>query len=107
MAGLTDNRAPLTKSATTDATGVATVAFQVRGPHVWRVRQIGVTMPSAGSVIGQMLFNGSPVSPFFPPDAIAGDPPIDMGPGDEITLTVTGAAPGTVLTGAMYFTQLE
>lgn len=101
------NRAPLVRSATTTAAGVASVQIQSRGPHVWRVTQIGVTMPGAGSVIGQMYFNGAPVSPFFPPDAIAGDPPIMLGPGDEIVLTVTGATAGTVLTASVFYDQLD
>ena len=100
------SRAPVTLSAVADASGNATIAFRSRGPNIYEITQIGITMPGAGSVIGQCYFNGSPVSPFFPPDTIGGPPSQLVGPGDELTLVVTGAAAGKVLIGAFYYNQL-
>jgi len=108
QAVVTQSRAPLVQSATAAADGTATVTFRSRGPHVCEAKQIGVRMPSAGGAIGQMYFNGSPVSPFVPAqDAIAGEPSQLFGPGDEIVLAVTGATPGSVLTASLFYNQLD
>lgn len=97
----------MVQSATAAADGTATVTFRSRGPHLWEAKQIGVRMPSSGAANGQMLFNGAPVSPFVPAqDAIAGEPSQLLGPGDEITMAVTGATPGSVLTCSMFYNQL-
>ena len=105
---MSQSRAPVTQSATAAADGTAAVTFRSRGPHVWEATQIGVRMPASGAAIGQMLFNGSPVSPFVPAqDAVAGTPSQYLGPGDEITMAVTGATPGSVLTCAMFYNQLD
>jgi len=100
------SRAPVTLSAVAVTGQPTRVIFRSRGPHVYEVTQIGVTMPGAGSVTGQCYFNGSPVSPFFPPDTIAGPPSQLVGPGDELVLEVNGATAGTVLTGAFYYNQI-
>jgi hypothetical protein len=101
------HRPPVTQSVVVDAAGNATLSFYTRGSGIWRWKQFGVSMPNGGSVVGQMYFNGSPVSPFYNPDTIAGDPPIDAGPGDEVRFTVAGAVPGAVLTIAGFYDPLR
>lgn len=99
-------RPPVIRTATVDASTNAEVVFTSPTALPIQVTQIGITMPGGGAVTGQAYFNSAPISPFFPPDTIAGSPSQPMGPGDAIRLVVTGAAPGAVLTGAFWYEYL-
>jgi hypothetical protein len=104
---MADNRAPVRRSAVADAAGGATVTFTARGAAVIEWRQFGITMPNSGAAQGQMFFNGAPVTPFFlPTDAISQPPYQQTGASDEITLVVTGATPGSILTVAGFWVNV-
>lgn len=88
---------PFTTSATADASGFASAAFRCRGNQVNRVTQVAAEMAGAAAAVCAIRRNTWLVCPIVATgDAGAGDPPIWLWPGDEMTVEWTGAPPGAV-----------
>jgi hypothetical protein len=101
-------------SATAPASGAVTLTFRIRGTEVNRVTQVSTEMTagSAASVssgaVGALRLNGRLVAPFVPQgDAVGGDPPVDVGPTDDLTVEFTGATPGNVCAALIFYRQLR
>lgn len=82
--------------ATIKADGTASISVQTRGSQVWRVTQIGIDAPNvSAAAIGRVRINSAPVSPFNAIyDAVGGDPPVDVAPGDNLTIEWSSATVG-------------
>lgn len=88
----------LKTSAQIGAAGTGTAPLSGGGSAMLRVRQVSVELAAApaGSTCALRL-NGFLVTPLVPTgDASAGDPPVLVSPGDELTVEWTGCTPGTV-----------
>lgn len=87
-------RQPL--SGITNSAGVCRIVFKVPGQVAWEVSQITVEMRTAPfGAVAALRVNGSLVTPLVPNgDAAAGDPPLPVYPGDEVTIEWTGCTPG-------------
>lgn len=91
---------PFTASGTADASGNLTLTYQPRSAGLVRVTQVTAEMPTGAGAICSVRRNGALVSPMVPTgDAAAGDPPIWLWPGDELTAQWAGAPAGA--TGSM------
>ena len=79
------------------ASGTLTLTYRTRGNDPTRVTQATVEMAGADSAACALRLNGLLISPLVPTgDAASGDPPIWVNPGDELTVTWTGAPVGVV-----------
>lgn len=86
-------------SVTVGAGGTATLAIQTGSNfQSWTVSQVSVEMATApiGSTCS-LRKNGVLISPLIPTgDAASGDPPIQLRPGETMTVVWTGCTPGSV-----------
>lgn len=93
---------PFTTAGTVPAGGTLTLAYRTRGNQTTRVTQVTAEMPTVGNssaagAICTLRLNGNLISPLVPTgDAASGDPPIWVGPGDELTVTWSAAPAGLV-----------
>lgn len=78
------------------ANGRATIRIRPVALMTWTVQQVSVELD--GAPLGatcSMRKNGSLVTPLIPTgDAAGGDPPIDIGPSDTLTIEWAGCTPG-------------
>jgi len=84
-------------SVTVTAGGTAVLAIQTDSRfHTWTVSQVSVEMPTAP--IGATCWlrkDGAPVSPIIPTgDAVSGEPPVILRPGQTLTVEWAGCTPG-------------
>ncbi len=97
-------RPPIVRTATVDSAGRAEIQFTSPFSFAIKVSQIGITCLTAtgaqGGGQGQAYRNSAPISPFFPPDTLAGEPAEVVNAGDLIRLTLTNAVVAAVLTAA-------
>jgi hypothetical protein len=91
-------RVPQRQTGTVGAAGTLTLTFSVAGSRPLTVSQVSVEMATGADLaIGAVRYNGVMVAPFVPTaDAVGGDPPIVIAPGDLLTAGWTGATPGSV-----------
>jgi hypothetical protein len=95
----------MTATATADAAGAATATLRPRGGRLSEVKQVSVELLAAGGGASTAVaptcvlrWNGFLVAPAIAfGDAIGGDPPIEVGPADLLTVEVTGATAGDQL----------
>jgi len=91
---------PYTAAGVAPASGELSLAFRTRGSDTYRVTQVTAEVsPRAGGAgaVCSVRRNGALISPLVPTgDAAAGDPPVWVGPGDELTIEWTGLASGTI-----------
>lgn len=88
---------PFRTAGTVPASGALTLTFRTRGNQLTRVTQATAEMDGGGASICVLRLNGGLISPLVPTgDAASGDPPIYVGPGDELTLEWTGAPAGSL-----------
>jgi hypothetical protein len=97
-------------SGAAGAAGTVTLTVWPRDATSWRITQVSVeaTAGSAsavsGSATGVIRKNGFPVAPFVAQlDAVAGDPPVDLQPGDELTIEWTGLTSGNVVKALVFY----
>lgn len=85
-------------SVTVGSSGSAVVTMRPSGSLPWVVSQVSVEMANApGEATCVVRKNGFLVSPAVASaDAVAGDPPIELQPGDELTVEWANATPGDV-----------
>lgn len=77
------------------ADGTLALAFRVAGSARVRATQVAVEMDSPGAATGWIRLNGAAITPFLPRgDAPAGEPFVEMDPGDELTAEWTNATEG-------------
>lgn len=83
-------------SGTVAASGTGTLTIRPVRRQRWTVRQVSVEAPNVGGgASGMLRKNGNAVAPFIAQaDAIAGEPPIILGPGENMTIVWTGATAG-------------
>jgi hypothetical protein len=78
------------------ADGTAVVEIRSDGLWKWVVAQVSTEMPQAP--IGALCYlrrNTYPVTPMIPTGSVAsGEPPVEIGPGDVMTVEWTGLTPG-------------
>lgn len=94
-------------AATCDASGVATIEITPRGSYIWVVQQVAVEMlnPTAGASCSIRL-NDWLVTPVVAAgDAAGGDPPIDVGPGDLMTVVFRGGIAGRVCRATVFYIE--
>jgi hypothetical protein len=88
---------PVPAAGAADANGDLTLTFRGRSNDVVRVTQVTAEMPTGAAAQCSCRRNGFLVSPMVPTgDAASGDPPIWLGPGDELTVVWSGAPAGAV-----------
>lgn len=93
--------------AATVSGGAATVTFRGRDTEPVQVTQVAAEMSGAAAAAGNIRRNGQLVCPFVPTgDATAGDPPIPLWPGDELTVEWTGAPVGGVGKATIFYEPL-
>lgn len=91
---------PFNSAGTVPASGTLVLAYRTRGNQLTRVTQATAEMSGGATAACALRLNSYLISPLVPTgDAASGDPPIYVGPGDELTIEWTGATPG--LTGKM------
>lgn len=90
-------------SGVADSTGALTVTVQPTSYLPWTVSQVSIEMtgttavPVPGTTTCVIRKNGFAVSPVVAQlDAAGGDPPIELQPGDQMTVEWSGAAAGNV-----------
>lgn len=97
-------------SAAVDASGTAVITIAPRNQIVtWRVTQVSAQLVTApkGSVC-TLLHNGSFVTYLVATGDVAdGSPPIDVIPGDALTVVWTGCTPGDVARVTAYYEVLK
>lgn len=97
---------PESYSATVDSTGKAVVTIAPRNQLVtWVVSQVSASLPSApiGSTC-QLDHNGNFVTFLIPTGDVAdGDPPIDVIPGDVLTVTWRQCTPGDLAKATAFY----
>lgn len=82
------------------ADGTLTITYQTRASGRVRVPQVTNEMTGAGSAKCTLRLNNRLVTPLVAAgDAAAGDPPVWMSPGDQLSVVWSGAPVG--LTGSM------
>lgn len=101
-------------AATADAAGEATITVRPRDSRGWRVTQVSVSMAagSASSVSGSatcaVRVNGFLVAPAVAQgDAVAGDPPVDLEPGDEMTIEWVAANAGNICSALLFYDPIR
>ncbi len=84
-------------SATVDAGGRATIVIRPFALMTWVVSQVSVEMRSAPvGAACTLRKNGRFITALIPTgDAAGGDPPVDVGPSDRLTVEFVGCTPGT------------
>lgn len=101
--------APLVRVATVGANGQAEIILNNPFSFNIVISQIGITCLTATGAQaggqGQAYRNAAPISPFFPPDTLGGDPPEIISAGDYIRLTLASAVVGAVMTAAFKWTR--
>lgn len=78
-----------------------------RGSYTWEVRQVAVEMlnVTAGASC-TVRINGWLISPVVAGgDAAAGDPPIDVGPGDVLTVEWLGGIAGRICKATVFYIE--
>lgn len=88
----------LTATAVVAVGGSATVTLKTTRQQQWRVSQVSIEMANAGSgAFCALKLNGYAVTAMVPNmDAAGGDPPVDLGPSDSLTVEWTGCTVGSV-----------
>ena len=88
---------PFRTSGTVPASGVLTLTFRARGNETYRCTQATAEMTGGAAAICALRLNGGLISPMVSTGgAAAGDPPIWVGPGDDLTVEWTSATPGLI-----------
>lgn len=88
---------PFTTAGTADAAGNLALTYRTRGNQLTRATQVTAEMAGGSSAVCTLRRNGALISPLVPTgDAATGDPPIYVGPGDELTVEWAGATPGLI-----------
>lgn len=92
-------------TAVCDATGAATISVRPRGAETWRCYQVAAEMVNVTSGAScSIRINGNLVSPIVAGgDAAAGDPPIDVGNADTLTIEWLGGVAGRVCKATVYY----
>jgi hypothetical protein len=98
-------RAPQRQSGQASSAGILTLTFAVAGSRPLTVTQVSVEMATGGDLAACTLrLNGALVSPAVATgDAVGGDPPIIVMPGDQLTVTWTGATAGSIGTALFLY----
>lgn len=80
------------------AAGTVSLTVRARGSYPMIIQQVGLSMsPARSGARGAITLNGSPITPFAATgDATAGDPPIWVRPGDEMSIDWTGCTVGDI-----------
>jgi len=83
-------------SVVVGADGKATATIKPNAVHKWSVSQVSVELP--GAPVGATCAirrNGLLVTPVIPTgDVASGEPPVEIGPGDRLTVEWAGCTPG-------------
>jgi hypothetical protein len=96
------------------AAGTITLTFRPRGTDTYRVSQVSpelvqgtaANMPPAAS--GALRLNGRLVAPFVPTgDAIGGDPPLYVGPTDEMTVEWINVLSGNQASAVVFYDRVQ
>lgn len=93
--------------ATVAADGMATIT--IVAPDIrWQITQISVELPTApAGAVGELRHNGRFITAFLPAgDAIGGDPPLPLRPGDQAVLLWTGCTPGDQARATWFYDEL-
>jgi hypothetical protein len=93
------------------AAGTVTIVVTTRGAQIMVVSQVsaeltkGTATAVGPAATGMLRLNGAPVAPFVAgADAIAGDPPVEVAPGDELTIEWTGLNAGNIGQALVFYT---
>lgn len=92
-----------------DVSGSLTITIRPTAGVPWLVRQISSAMETAPSGAGCMLRKvGTFVTALVPTgDAAGGDPPVQLNPGDNMTVEWTDCTPGDVGTVLVFYDRLR
>lgn len=96
------------------STGAATITVRSRDPRGWRVTQVSVAMTAgsasavSGSATAGVYLNGFLIAPAVAQgDAVAGDPPVDLLVGDDLTIVWAGANAGNICQALVFYEPLR
>lgn len=97
-------------SATVAADGTASCVLTVSSPRVYYVvSQVSVMAPDVGGAASAGLYRDDMlITPLVPQgDAAAGDPPIDVRPGQRLTVDWAGGDQGAVCNALFMYEEVQ
>ncbi|SRR6266540_2607250 len=96
-------------STPANASGRAVASIRASGMRHWNITQVSVELPLAPvGATCSIRRNGRLVSPIIPTgDVASGEPPVPLGPGDEMTVEWAGCTPGQVGSGLVIYDEVR